>query len=104
MLQPLIWKFPVISLHLTQSLNGHFSLHEEEDMSILFKIINEHEHFEARYFAADGITALDQFHEAVFELYEKYLDDLINGYISLEDFLKTVKTLCKIFPILDLLT
>lgn len=69
---------------------------------VLSRLINAHPNFEMRYFAADGTDSLNKFHEIAFNSYEKYINNVINGKIILEDFLKYIKEHCIILPILDM--
>lgn len=91
LLQPFVWKFPCTVIHLTRSIDGHFSQKEAEDIFNLMKLINEHKHFIARYLAADGEKSLDQYHELAFKKYEKYIKKLLNGEITFDQFFEYVK-------------
>lgn len=103
LIQPFIWKLPVTVAHLSKSINGHFSVNEAEDIKTLLNIINSHPHFKCRYFAADGETSLDEFHEFAFKKYESELENVIEGKMSFDDFLDFVEKNCFILPILDML-
>ena len=101
-MQPLIWELPISVIHLTKSINGHFSLKEVQDIMILSDFINSHPNFEMKYFAADGAQSLDEFHETAFAVYEKYIKKVIDGEMTLDNFFQYIKTHCRIIPILDL--
>ena len=102
LLQPFAWTLPISVIHLTKSTNGHVSNKEALDIFMLLKMINSHPHFSVHYFAADGETALDEFHELAFKKYEDQIDLLLNGEISFKSFFEKVKELCVILPILDM--
>lgn len=102
LLQPFMWDLPLTVVHLSKSINGHFSLNEIEDIMILAQIINSHPNFSMHYFAADGDDSLNKFHEVAFDVYKKHIQKVINGEMTLKEFLFFIKSNCQIFPILDL--
>ena len=101
LLQPFIYTFPISVIHLTKSLNGHFSLKEGFDIYEIFKAINMHPNFSAHFLAADGETALDQLHRIAFQIYESHLKKFIDGEIDFGHFISYVKIKCIVLPILD---
>lgn len=103
LLQPFTWKFPCTVIHLTKSLNGHFSEKEAEDILQIVKIIDSHSHFQAKYFAADGETALDKYHELAFLEYEFLIVKIIECSMTFDDFFEFVKNNVKYLPILDMM-
>ena len=102
LLQPLNWKLPVTVIHLTKSSDGHFSVNEAEDIRTIFGIINNHPHFQARYFAADGEHGLNDFHQLAFEKYEEAIPEVLNKRMNIQDFITNIKEKCQIFPVLDM--
>lgn len=103
MIHPYIWKFPIIPIHLGKSLNGHFSAHEAKSINQLLKIINDHKNYNVKYFVADGDTPIDDFHISAFEIYQENIPKVINGEMTLQEFISYVKEKCKILPVYDLL-
>ena len=87
LLQPFVWKFPCTVIHLTRSIDGHFSQKEAEDIFNLMKLINEHKHFIARYFAADGEKSLDQYHELAFKSTKSISKSFLMVKLHLTNFL-----------------
>ena len=71
-------------------------------MFYLIKSINSHPHFTVNYFAADGETSLNSFHELAFNEYKDQIDKVINSEITFESFFEYVKTNCIILPLLDM--
>ncbi|KAK8861151.1 hypothetical protein M9Y10_012846 [Tritrichomonas musculus] len=90
LIQPFFWKILCTVIHLTRSINGHFSYKEAQDILELLNIINSHPHFEAKYFAADGEKGLDEYHEMAFKQYEIFIEKLINKEISFVKFLPLI--------------
>ena len=103
LLQPFTWKLPCTVAHLSKSINGHFSEREAEDILILLKLIDSHPHFQARFFSADGETALDKYHELAFKQYEFLIIKIIKCEISFDDFFEFVKNNVQYLPILDMM-
>lgn len=103
LLQPFVWHFPIIVIHLSKSENGSFDINNAYDLNVLYKIINEHPHFRSNFFAADGTKSLNALHQLTFDKYSQYIPDLINGLISIDEFIQTVKELIFVIPILDCL-
>lgn len=65
--------------------------------------INNHDHFIAKYFAADEESGFNGFHQAAFNKYYTSIDDALNGKVSIEKFINLVYTSCYIFPVIDML-
>ena len=79
LIQPFIWKLHMTVVHLLKSINCHFSVKQVEDINTLLEIIYSHPHFKYKYFAADGETSLDEFHEDAFSKFESELENVVEG-------------------------
>ena len=103
LLQPLIWHLPIIVIKLSKSESGSIKLNDANDINIIFKIINSHKHFTAKYFAADGTKSLDELHRSAFDKYKSLIPDLISNKITIDQFIQKVEQIIFVFPILDML-
>ena len=101
--QPLDWRLPIIAVHLSQSETGHISLKEVLDIQTLLFKINSHKLFSVKYLAADGESGLNGFHQAIYNKYSAHIMDVLNGHITIEDFIRNVHDICFFIPILDIL-
>ena len=102
-MQPLIWKLPVIVIHLTKSKTGSIEIEDANDINILFKTINQHQRFTARFLAADGNKSLDKLHKLSFNKYSDLIEKVVNGTISIDSFIEKVDMKMWFLPILDIL-
>ncbi|KAK8845207.1 hypothetical protein M9Y10_021391 [Tritrichomonas musculus] len=100
---PFDWRLPVMAVHLSKSESGHVSLKEACDIEKLISKIQDHSHFSIKHFSADGETGLNGFHLAAYERYSSFVNDVLDGDMSIDDFINKVYLNCKIIPIIDML-
>ena len=72
-MQPLIWKLPILVIHLEKSKSGTITIQEANIINAIFKTINEHKRFQVRFLATDGTRSLDKLHKVSFQKYSKYI-------------------------------
>ena len=103
LLQPFDWRLPVMVIHLSKSLTGHQTLNEFYIIKNILTLINKHQHFSAHFFAADGELALNKLHREVFNRYKILIPQVIQGKLTINDFIKKVYDLSCIIAVLDML-
>lgn len=103
LLQPLNWHFPIIVIKLTKSESGSITLHDALDINIIFKVINDHPHFKADCFAADGTKSLSALHRIAFDKYSSLIPKVVNNTISIDQLISKAEEEIAVFPILDML-
>lgn len=90
-------------IHLSKSETGHISLNEIMKIQKLLYRINNNQHFAVKYFAADGESGFNGFHKTAFNKYSNCIEKVLNGQITIEEFIGNAYSLCYIIPAIVML-
>lgn len=64
-------------------------------------MINEQPHFESNFFAANGTKSLNLLHCCAFDIYSSLIPKVLDGEMSIDDFIDKFEILIYVLPIID---
>lgn len=68
-----------------------------------FDKFNSNPHFNVRRFSIDGESGLNAFHQAAYDKYCKFIEQVIDGSMTIEEFIDNEFSECSVLPRTDML-